>query len=637
VKDTFNQKASIRLLNASITFISAALLILSFPRTDWSLLAWVALVPLFFVLDGQTPWRAFRRAYLSGFLFFFGTLGWFVYVTFPGAVLLIAFLSLYFAVFGMLFVYFQKLPVTPRVLVLSSAWVALEYIRAHLFTGFGWAMLGMSQYKNILFIQIADCTGVYGVSFLVILVNLLCFETCRAILKKDDQAQRALLTAQIAGIVILALTLVYGFGKTGQPQHYQTVRVGVVQANIPLEVNWDEAQKPAIVAHTLQLTRQFEGKKLDLIVWPETSLPGIISDVPLLVNEVQLTARRLQTPILIGSVAQDGDHYFNSAFLIGADGQIQGRYDKIHLVAFGEYLPLRPILGWVNNFIRLDDFTSGKTYKIFSAAGGQKKFGVLICFEDTLGYLRRNFALNGAEFFVNMTNDAWFKDTKAPFLHLQAAVFGCVENRRALVRAANTGVSALVDGQGRILNMLHDERGKKAFVQGVTWGTLPLNQSMTFYTKYGDVFTYLCFLCILVGTLNKRPFKSLYGTGGNMSKRILLVDDDPGVHLLIVPVLSKAGYSAVSAKTGEQALQLALKDRPDLIILDVIMPGIKGRDLCKKIKAYEVLKNIAVIFLTAKDSEDDIKAELEAGAITHLTKPVDPSALLQTIESIIGK
>jgi DNA-binding response OmpR family regulator len=122
-----------------------------------------------------------------------------------------------------------------------------------------------------------------------------------------------------------------------------------------------------------------------------------------------------------------------------------------------------------------------------------------------------------------------------------------------------------------------------------------------------------------------------------MSKKILLVDDDPGVHLLIVPVLSKAGYFAESAKTGEQALQLALKDRPDLIILDVIMPGIKGRDLCKKIKAYDVLKNIAIIFLTAKDSEDDIKAELEAGAITHLTKPVDPSALLRTIDSIIGK
>ncbi len=122
-----------------------------------------------------------------------------------------------------------------------------------------------------------------------------------------------------------------------------------------------------------------------------------------------------------------------------------------------------------------------------------------------------------------------------------------------------------------------------------------------------------------------------------MPKKILLVDDDPGVHLLIVPVLSKAGYIAVSAKNGEQALHLALNERPDLIILDVIMPGIKGRDLCKKIKAYDVLNKIPVVFLTAKDSEDDVKAELEAGAIAHLTKPVNPADLLQTIEGIIGK
>src|SRR6202451_236179 len=113
-----------------------------------------------------------------------------------------------------------------------------------------------------------------------------------------------------------------------------------------------------------------------------------------------------------------------------------------------------------------------------------------------------------------------------------------------------------------------------------------------------------------------------------MAKKILLVDDDPGVHMVIVPVLSKAGYSAVSAKNGEQALHLALNERPDLIILVVIMPGIKGRDLCKKIKAYDVLKDIAVVFLTAKDSQDDIEAEMEAGAVTHLTKPVNPTDLL---------
>ena len=140
--------------------LSAGLLELSFPQMEWSSLAWVALVPLLSALDGQKPWPAFRRAYLCGFLFFAATLGWFVYVTPPGAFLLVAFLSLYFAVFGLMFVYFQKLPVTPRVFVLASGWVALEFIRAHLLTGFGWVMLGETQYKNLWLIQIADKTGV---------------------------------------------------------------------------------------------------------------------------------------------------------------------------------------------------------------------------------------------------------------------------------------------------------------------------------------------------------------------------------------------------------------------------------------------------------------------------------------------
>ena len=176
--------------------LSAGLLTLSFPQIEWSPLAWVALVPLLCALDGQKPWRAFRRAYLCGFLFFAATIGWFVYVTYPGAFLLVAFLSLYFALFGLMFVYFRKLPVTLRVFVLASGWVALEFIRAHLLSGFGWVTLGHSQYKNLWLIQIADKTGVYGVSFLVALVNLLIFEIWKGNLKNSGflPEERAWLT-----------------------------------------------------------------------------------------------------------------------------------------------------------------------------------------------------------------------------------------------------------------------------------------------------------------------------------------------------------------------------------------------------------------------------------------------------------
>jgi apolipoprotein N-acyltransferase len=470
--------------------LSALLLVVSFPQTGWSFLAWGALIPLFYILDGQKPWRAFRRAYLFGFLFFAATLGWFVYVTYVGAVLLVAFISLYAALFGLAFVHFQRLGLIPRIFVLSATWVALEFIRAHFLTGFGWVMLGHSQYKNIWLIQMADKTGVYGVSFLVILANLLIFETLRA--------RSLLLKANIIVLAIFSSVLIYGWRVSGEKENYKTVKVGIVQPNIPLAVDWDESLKPWIVDKNIQLTKKLRDQKLDLIIWPETSLPGVISDSPDLTGEIRATAVRMGTPVLIGSIAQEGEHFYNSAFLIGADGQMLGRYDKIHLVPFGEYLPLRPVLGWINKFVPLDDFTSGKNYKIFSIAPTNAKFAVLICFEDTLGYLRRHFAQAGAEFFVNMTNDAWFGDTKAPFLHLQAAVFGCVENHRSLARAANTGVSALVDPWGRIIATVIDGHGKRTLIEGTAEGVLPLVQEKTFYTKYGDIFTYLCFLCILV-------------------------------------------------------------------------------------------------------------------------------------------
>ena len=478
-------------------------MVLSFPQIEIFPIAWFALVPLLCALDGQKYWSAFRRAYLCGFLFFFATLGWFVYVTYIGAFLLVAFLSLYFALFGMLFIYFQRLALIPRIFVLSSVWVALEFIRAHLFSGFGWVMLGHSQYKNLWLIQIADKTGVYGVSFLVILVNLLVFETWRAYLKQDCRGkQKASLAMTFSFVItILSVVLIYGWWVTGQKKYYQMVRVGVIQPNIPLAIDWDESRKPWIIAKNIQLTQKLKSQKLDLIVWPETSLPGVFNEAPVLTNEIQAAAAGLHTPILIGSIAQDGKQYYNSAFLIGADGQMLGRYDKIHLVPFGEYLPLRPILGWISKIVPLDDFTSGKTYKIFSISPSQTKFAVLICFEDTLGYLCRHFAKAGVDFFVNMTNDAWFSDTKAPFLHLQAAVFGCVENHRSLVRAANTGVSALIDPWGRIIAAVGKGQGKETFVEGTAWGSLPLNHEKTFYTKYGDIFTYLCFLCILVGAV----------------------------------------------------------------------------------------------------------------------------------------
>jgi apolipoprotein N-acyltransferase len=312
-------------------------------------------------------------------------------------------------------------------------------------------------------------------------------------------SKRFLKTATALVVLIISGVVLYGYHTVTQARYDQTIRVGLVQPNISLKENWDYSLKSAIVDKTLKLTNQLKDDKLDLILWPEASLPGLITDDFESIYKIRLTAKTLNTSLLIGSTAQEGDQFFNSAFLIGADGQMRGRYDKIHLVPFGEYLPLRPILGWINHFVPLDDFTSGRTYKIFSLTP-KIHFGTLICFEDTLGDMCRQFALKGADFFVNITNDAWFKNTREPFLHLQGAVFGCVENHRALAHAANTGVSALVDPVGRITMTIDDGHGQKLFIAASSWGILPLNHQMTFYTKYGDIFTIFCFLCILIAS-----------------------------------------------------------------------------------------------------------------------------------------
>ncbi|MBI3602057.1 MAG: apolipoprotein N-acyltransferase [Candidatus Omnitrophica bacterium] len=478
-------------------FGSAFLLVIAYPQIEYWPLAWVALVPLLFALDGKTFRQAWGGGFLFGFLFFFATVGWLMYVTVPGAVLLVAYLALYTAFFARGFVYFQKFPVISRVFVLSSLWTVLEFIRAHLFTGFGWVMLGHSQYKNLLLIQIADITGVYGVSFLVVLVNLVVFETLRAVFKKEEGVFGKLWRLQMITVGLLSASLVYGVWIFSRGSSSTMVRVAVVQPNIPQKIKWDERYMSFIIRQTLDLTDTAAQDHPDIILWPETSLPGVLSEHPSYFKQIQLKARHLKIPIVMGTIIEDHHHYYNSAVFIDSDGTMRGKYHKIHLVPFGEFLPLRFLLGWINRFVPLEDFTSGTEYTLFPVGNWAHRFGVLICFEDTLDDLWRNFTKAGGEFFMNMTNDAWFMDTKAPFLHLQAAVFECVQNKRSLVRAANTGVSGFVDSLGRIIALAHDPTGKKTFVRATASADIPLEHRETFYTKYASFFTTLCFACIL--------------------------------------------------------------------------------------------------------------------------------------------
>ncbi|MBF0479999.1 MAG: apolipoprotein N-acyltransferase [Candidatus Omnitrophica bacterium] len=491
---------------------SAGLLILSFPKTDWFLLAWVGFVPLLALCEDCTFKQCFWNFYWTGLFFFLGVFYWIGFsgfmvgeawlgvLTFAGAALLCAYFAFYFGLFGMIYFYRRKLWMP--VLVLPAAWVILEYGRAHFLSGFGWASLGYSQYKNLPLIQIADLTGVYGISFAVFFVNL-CVWQAACLRRKNIKSLGWLIIA--AGL--LSFMAVYGVRQIKKFDQLQSseVKVAIVQGNVPQDEKWNPEKWPAILDKYLKLTQTAIAMKPDLVVWPETSFPGLLWQDKKYFESLMSFSSLHKTSLLVGSVVGENDKYFNSAFLLSSRGAIAGRYDKIHLVPFGEYVPLRKQIPALASLIPMTDFTSGRELIVFDLGEKQKsaRFAVLICFEDAIPEIVSKFVERGAQFLVVITNDAWFADTKAPFMHWQVSVLRAVENRRSVLRAANTGVSGFISPSGKMTGMVKNFSGKATYIEGAAMQPVLLVTDMTFYVRHGDVFVWGCLLlCGLGITLN---------------------------------------------------------------------------------------------------------------------------------------
>jgi apolipoprotein N-acyltransferase len=511
------------LTNLLLSLLSSALLALSFPKTNFFWLAWLALVPLLAVLERSTRRAAFGQAYLCGLAFFLVTLQWIHYVTALGLVLLCAYLALYFGLFGLAVHRFRDRPFAERLFLVPAVWCILEFVRDRLLTGFGWGALGHSQAPNILLIQIADITGVAGVSFLVAAFNVIVWEALRSSdvggRMPDGSSDRRLQTSDgfvgkpffrsaLLYCLLLVAALAYGAWRLSLPADGHQTRVALIQGNIPLADFWDPQIRADIVHHYLKLSRATLAQKPDLIIWPETSFPNFFWELPEYFEEVKAFARQNNVSLLIGAVTKGGDKYFNSAFLITAQDEIKQAYHKRHLVVFGEYIPFRKAFPFLASIVPIDDFSAGPSGTVFRLPSGER-FSVLICFEDTLSQLARRDVDNGADFLVNMTNDAWFGDSAQPRMHLQNAEFRAVENNRELVRATNTGETCRVTSAGHIGPCVGDETGKRVLTEGVIVTSVFLHRGKTFYTKHGDVFTFLLFLGIL--GLFIKPFQ-----GGNL-------------------------------------------------------------------------------------------------------------------------
>lgn len=481
--------------------LSAVLLILSFPGFNLWLLAWVAFIPLFFAIEGQGPLKAFLLSYLTGVLFFFGTIWWLVHVTLPGMIFAVLYLALYFGLFGLLLRYPIPHTLYPLLFFAPSAWVGLEWIRSAGIFGFGWVLLGHSQSFNLPIIQIADITGVYGVSFLIIMVNAALYMVAKDLARREYRFEPLM----IAALVIL-LTLRYGYIRLNNVFTGQPLKVAIVQGNIPQDRKWDSNFREDILGTYESLTVEAAKEKPDLIVWPETSVPGFLESERDLLERVRGLASNIGTPLLVGTVREEGGGYYNSAVLFSEEGRPVERYDKIHLVPFGEYIPFKKIFSFVEKFapVPIGDCTAGRDYRVFDFfiergdvgnGSGWKmlkkvRFSALICFEDIFPSLSREFIKSGAGFLVNITNDAWYKETAAPFQHAQSSVFRAVEFRTNVIRAANTGLSCFIDQKGRISDTV--ESGGNIFVSGFRTREIILSRAGTPYMRYGDIFACLC-------------------------------------------------------------------------------------------------------------------------------------------------
>ncbi|NQV04712.1 MAG: apolipoprotein N-acyltransferase, partial [Candidatus Omnitrophica bacterium] len=308
-----------------LAIISAILLIFSFPNFNLSFFVFIGFLPLFLAIKNKSPRRAFLVSYLCGFLFYLGALYWLYHVTTFGLIILCLYLALYFGIFGFLCAF----PLLQRSMIsIPFIWIILEYIQAHLFTGFGWALLGYSQYKNLPLIQIADFSGVYGVSFVIMLVNVAVYRA----LKRSFRSS-------VVALLVLVMVFGYGTAKLKDKEEGKGIKISVIQGNIPQHIKWDLDAVGFIMDRFGDLSRAAALEDPNLIIWPETSFPGFFASDRRLTKEVLDLAKKIKTPLLIGANTENGIEIFNSAVLISENGEIVDKYDKIHLVPFGEYVP----------------------------------------------------------------------------------------------------------------------------------------------------------------------------------------------------------------------------------------------------------------------------------------------------------
>ena len=497
---------------------SAILLYSAFPALSFWPAAFVALVPLLqaleLVKDAKT---AFKAGFVWG-LFFFTLLLWWLVPTistygkihFLLAIPVVMCLCCYLAIYPGLWAIFTKRLYMSSwsgvqlVIASASCWILLEAIRGWFLSGFPWGAMAYSLAPVPVFIQSADIWSVYGVGFLVLFFNLSIFEVVRMFKKASESGvipRGFLPLAAIFGLV-LGFNSVYGFLKINTP--YKTdMQVAAVQAAIDQNKKWAPEVTKFTVDRYINLTREAKERYpgLRLAVWPETAMPFYFQEDSAIKEQVLKFASYSNLYILLGSpsyvFSKGGEiNYLNSAYVIGPNGTVLGRYHKTHLVPFGEYMPWGALTSWAKRFLpTAGDFVAGEALESIKA--GPFRIGTMICFESIFPQIARKEVAKGANLLAVITNDAWFGQTPAPWQHADMAIFRAVETRRWLVRAANTGVSRIISPLGEVIVSSHLFRPE--FVSA----RVGLCEKKTLYVKYGSMWFVAINLLIVIFSFYK--------------------------------------------------------------------------------------------------------------------------------------
>lgn len=494
--------------------VSALLLVLSFAPINLFFLAWFSFIPLFYFLYRAPDYKTvFKGGLVFGFLYFLGNVYWiyhslYYYGNLPLSLsyiivcLLAFYLALYPAVFSLIYKNLLKNNL-PTSFYAPFIWVSLEVLRTYILTGFPWAIVGYSQYKFLLLAQISDITGIYGVSYLVLLFNSFVFDLW---LFKELKSNYPLLpyTPMVITIFLVIsvfiFSIFYGYKRINEPENGNSFSVAVVQGSIPQNEKWDFKKVNEILSIYKNLSLKAKESNAQLIVWPETAVPFVFEKNKYFTNDLVNFVKSENIYLLFGSIMErQPDQYTNSAVLIDRNGVIAYYYDKIHLVPFGEYVPLRKILFFINKLtVGIGDYQPGNSFHLGITPFG--KFATLICYEIIFPEQVRKFYQKGGNFIVNITNDGWFGNTSGPYQHFSMAVFRAIENRKPLIRAANSGISGFIDSKGRIINKT------KLFERTYLSTEIKANDKISFYTKYGDIFAYFCVVFSLIFVIGNISF-----------------------------------------------------------------------------------------------------------------------------------